>query len=165
MQSRGVGAFPQPLQTANWLGTEKQGIRATEGDTGTYLESPEIINLLAEIEVELSDQQPILITREARGPAAVGSCHIARTIEVAEVVVSFKGQREVAVRLNTGWALKKGRQAHGRILGGKAFITTPRSANFQSPSLGHKGPRWGGRALFSCQSLSPTLRVCLDGMR
>lgn len=101
---------------ADWLATEKQGIGATEGDTGTHLERPEIINLLAEIEVELSDQQPILITGEARGPAAVGSRHIARTVEVAEVMVSFKGQREVAMRLYTGWALKKGRQAHGRIL-------------------------------------------------
>lgn len=163
-----VGAFSQLPFGANlatevptavdWLETEKQGIGATEGDMGTHLESPEIINLLAEIEVELSDQQPIPITGEAGGPAAVRSCHIAGTIEVAEVVVSFKGAKgsshEVVHRVGS----EEGQAGTWQDTREKAFITTPRSATFQSPSLRLKGPGGGaggrgGRALLSRQSV------------
>jgi hypothetical protein len=135
--------FPKP-QTG-------QGIGATEGDTSTYLESPEIIDLLAEIEVELRDQQPILITGEAGGPAAIGSCHIARTIEVAEVMVSFKGQREGVMRVGS----EEGQAGPWQDTQGKAFRATHISASFLSPSLRPKGPREGGRALFLHLSLSP----------
>lgn len=166
--SRGVGAFSQlPLganlatevaTAAAWLETEKQGIRATEGDTGTHLESPEIINLLAKIEVELSDQQPILITGEAGGPAAVRSCHIARTIEVAEIVVSFKGAKGSSHEVIHRVGSEEGLAGTWRDTQEKAFITTPRSATFQFPSLRLKGPgggggEGGGRALLSHQSV------------
>lgn len=113
---------------------------------------------MAEIEVELCDQKPILITGEAGGPAAVGSCHVARTIEVAKVMVSFKGQREVAMRVGS----EEGQAGTWQDTRGKAFVVTPVSANFLSPFLRPKGPREGGRVLLSHLLLSPAPRTCVD---
>lgn len=130
-----------------------------KGDTGTHLESPEITDLLAEIEVELCDQKPILITGEAGGPAAVGSCHVARTIEVAKVMVSFKGQREVAMRVGSEEG-QVGTLPAGYP--GESIRGHPVSANFLSPFLRPKGPREGGRVLLSHLLLSPAPRTCVD---
>lgn len=130
---------------------------------GTHLESPEIINLLAEVEVELSDQQPVLITGEAGGPAAVRSCHVARTIEVAEVMVSFKEQREVAVRLYTGWAPKKSGQARGRTRGRKHSLPTPCLPTSSLPPSGLTVLGREAELRFHVSHSPLPLRTCLDG--
>lgn len=76
--------------------TEEQ---ATAGGSGTHLEVPDVIHLPAEVQVELSNQQPVPVAGEPGGAAAVRGCHIARAIKVAEVPVSFEGAKESACEL------------------------------------------------------------------
>lgn len=54
----------------------------------THLEAPDVIHLPAQVEVQLSDQEPIPGAGEPGGAAAVRGRHVARAVKVAEVPVS-----------------------------------------------------------------------------
>lgn len=81
-----------PALTAGWR--PEQRSRAEAGDARANLEVPDVTHLSAEVEVEFSNQQPVLGPGEPGSAATVRGCHVARAIKVAEVLVSFQRAKE-----------------------------------------------------------------------
>uniref|UniRef100_A0A6B0V315 Uncharacterized protein n=1 Tax=Ixodes ricinus TaxID=34613 RepID=A0A6B0V315_IXORI len=53
----------------------------------SHSEAPRVSDLAAQVEVQLSHQETVLRPRQTWSPASIWSCHIARAVEVAEVLV------------------------------------------------------------------------------
>lgn len=83
---------------------------------GTHLEVPDVIHLPAEVQVELSHQQPVLVAGEPRSATAVRGRHVARAIKVAKVPVSFEEVKVIPCELV---------QAHGGLCRGVGIVSVP----------------------------------------
>lgn len=111
----------------------QQRSSATAGDARTHLEVPAVVRLPAEVEVELSNQQPVPAAGEPGSAAAVGGCHVARAVEVAKVPVSFESkEKHLWACADTQWTLRRGRHIEGH-LGQGASPPSPGLSNAEAP--------------------------------